>query len=84
MKFTLTLSGLALVLASLLTIPPGVCKADVRPIARIGPFNQILIVVGVPQNCPLTSKAVLRFRTAGDGVLPPIGYFVLRGSYPRE
>ncbi|WP_161883835.1 hypothetical protein [Deinococcus alpinitundrae] len=80
----LTLGGLGLVLASLAALPPGVCRAEVRPINRAAPLNQLLISVSVPLDCPLTSKAVLRFRTAQDGVLPIIGYFVLRGSYPRE
>ena len=44
----------------------------------------MLIRVYVPPTCPLTGKAIVRFRTAQGAVLPLIGYFVLHGSYPRE
>jgi len=67
----LALGGLGLLVASLAALPPDTCKAQVRPIDRAAPLSQLLLAVTVPPTCPLTGHAVLRFRTAQDGILPP-------------
>ncbi|AWN22223.1 hypothetical protein DKM44_02375 [Deinococcus irradiatisoli] len=84
MKIIFALIGSGLLFASLVTLPPDTCRAQVKPLERSAPLNQVLLSVTVPPSCPLTGKAILRFRTAQGGVLPLAGYFVLRGSYPRE
>ncbi|AWN22481.1 hypothetical protein DKM44_03875 [Deinococcus irradiatisoli] len=85
MKLTLAaITGVVALLLAAISLPPDTCRAQVQPLDRSAPLNQVLIRVYVPTTCPLTGTAVVRYRTAQGGVLPMIGYYRLHGSYPRE
>ncbi|WP_104992734.1 hypothetical protein [Deinococcus sp. NW-56] len=76
---------LTFALAALIVTPLPLCRATAQ---RVGthttPLAQTLVRVEIDPACVRPRYAVVRYRTAQGGVLPPIGYLILRPGYPRQ
>ena len=76
---------LSVAVAALVVAPPPLCTAVAQRIgAHTVPLRQQLVRVTISPSCVRPGYAVVRYRTARGGILPPHGYLILRPGYPRE
>lgn len=80
----LTLGVLAFTGAAvLLALPPGTCAVSVQQTGVNPLLRQVRVTVQVKPGCPVSHRAVIRFRTVGGGLIPLNGY-ILRPTYPNR